>query len=123
MKIYLAASYRRRGTMKKIAAKARRMGHEVVSRWIDGDTEAKEFKRKTRVSEAIQDLCDIIRCKLLIYFSSKGGRGGKDVELGYALANGKMVWMVGKLRNIFHHVPFVTFKNADQMLKELGKTE
>ena len=57
------------------------------------------------------DLSDVARADILlalnpIEFANKG-TGGRHVELGYALALGKQIVLVGVRTNVFHHLDCV----------------
>lgn len=49
------------------------------------------------------------------------GRGGRHVELGYALALDKSIWLVGRREHIFHSLPqvkhFDSWDSAFQFLR------
>ena len=128
MKIYLAAAYARREQMQHVAHRLEQAGHHVTSRWINrdsGDAAAIDacpipgHYRAAAGEIAQADLDDIKACQLLIAFTETGGphqhlidtdrtaRGGRHVELGYALALGKKAATVGPLENIFCALPRV----------------
>lgn len=108
MKIYIASFFDTRERLRPIRDRLWKLGHEVVSSWIDeaprveGMTED-EFFRKT----AIKDLAEVKQADLLIVdtldVSPRGG-GGREVEYGFALGHfqTKLTYHVGPIRNIFH---------------------
>jgi nucleoside 2-deoxyribosyltransferase len=105
--IYLASSYSRRLEMVEHAAELTALGHTVVSTWVNGhhetrpniDAEATDAERRQWAEE---DLRDIDLCDLMIVSTDSGHqRGGKWVEMGYALALRKQVWIVGPRENVF----------------------
>lgn len=78
----------------------------VTSRWIDG----KHDGIPAQIC-AIDDLEDIDAADALVLVNPRhlhgSGRGGRHVELGYALARGKRVLLVGDRENVFHSHPSV----------------
>ena len=121
MKIYLAAAYARREQMQHVAHRLEQAGHHVTSRWINrdsGDAAAIDacpipgHYRAAAGEIAQADLDDIKAANLLIAVTESApeyqplekdrtSRGGRHVELGYALALGKKAAIVGPLENIF----------------------
>jgi nucleoside 2-deoxyribosyltransferase len=55
------------------------------------------------------DIDDIRRADALVAFAEEaaGGGGGRHVELGVALALGKLVIVVGRPEHLFHRLPQV----------------
>lgn len=79
----------------------RRFGFEVTSRWLKAPDElADEHARK--------DLADIAAADVLLAINPSDwidkGTGGRHVELGYALALGIPIVLLGSRSNIFHHL-------------------
>lgn len=114
-KIYLAARYSRNEEMRGIRDVLVGLGFEVTSRWIDlhpdvvGDFE-KSFDADTLNAEPERcaplgrhDLDDIDRADWVVSFTcGTGGKGGRHVEYGYALAKGKLCFVVGPREHVFH---------------------
>ncbi len=108
MKIYIAARFETRGTLRPFRDQLWEMGHEVVSTWLD------EAKQPPTMSQAIfwkklalKDLAEIKSADLLVLSTSiPSERGGKEVEFGFALGQfqSMMVYVVGPLRNVFHYL-------------------
>jgi len=147
VKIYLAARYSRRLELCTYREELRAAGHQVTSRWLNGghqiDNEGlaigDEGEAAVGRGEAIaavfaeQDLEDIDAADLLIAFTEQpresGGRnrGGRHVELGYAIAAdrwgaGLGVWVVGPRENVFCWLPEVRqFDAWDEALAELWR--
>lgn len=84
-----------------------------------------EFFRKL----ALKDLCEIRSADLLILDTAEASeRGGKEVEFGFALGHyqGKLVWIVGAARNVFHHLAdkrFDTWEDCVDFLRIYYPTE
>jgi nucleoside 2-deoxyribosyltransferase len=115
MKVYLAAQYYRRDAMRGFAYMLKDIGIEVTSSWLreradvnsDLSDNSHEFLRR----HARNDIADIEAADVLILFTVDPilptKRGGRHVELGYALALGKKIIICGPRENIFHHLPEV----------------
>ncbi|HZZ79636.1 MAG TPA: hypothetical protein VFE62_14040 [Gemmataceae bacterium] len=80
-----------------------------------------------RLKFAEDDFADVQACDLLIAFTeqpSAGGRnrGGRHVELGIAIGQGKRIMIVGPRENIFCWLPEIDrFDTFDQCLCEIGR--
>lgn len=114
MKIYLVARYGRRLEMVKYREQLRLMGHEVTSRWVNGEHEALDkIAIPQQMREfAIDDVIDLHTSDLVIAFTeqpnSEFSRGGRHVEFGMALALNKEVIVVGPVENVFYSLAQVT---------------
>lgn len=105
--VYLAARYGRRAELSGYAGQLREAGYTVTSRWLDTAEEgAPDFL--TIRSWAEQDIEDLDAAETVVCFSealnetdSEYSRGGRHVELGYALARDKRVFVVGPVENVF----------------------
>lgn len=105
-KVYLAAMYQWMEAMKVKRELFREAGFESTAQWIDGDEE-----KLSRHDAATMDLADVDRADALVIYTLKKGSmfssGGRFVELGYALAKGKFVIVVGDRENVFCHLDYV----------------
>lgn len=144
--IYLAARYSRRAELCGYRDDLHQRGHEVTSRWLNGDHQISdngtpigedgeslvEFGQTERAAQlrqhfAIEDLQDVNEAQMLIAFTepprSSASRGGRHVELGYALAMDKQVIIVGPRENVFCWLPhveaFETWPEALAFIDEL----
>ncbi len=112
MKVYLAAAYSRRLHMREIAKSLIEAGHSITSQWIwtdwtGIDREATAVPSEHRMEWLSSDLEDIGRCDCIVNFSQMEGmeggkRGGRHVELGYAMALNKHLVLVGPPEHLFH---------------------
>ena len=115
MKIYLAGRYGRRVELLKYAAALNASWHGVTSRWLRGAHEAKDatLTEAEAAGWAKYDLEDIDTADAVIAFTeapdNPHGRGGRHVELGYAIAKDKRILVVGHRENIFCNLPEVLF--------------
>ena len=115
IRIYLAASYRRRQELCLYADDLKALGHEVTSHWLDGSHDWHGARdRVAPVGEqslwAVEDLADIDRADALFLFtehSDKPSRGGASAEFGYALAKGKSIAVIGPRTHVFTCLPYV----------------
>jgi hypothetical protein len=115
-KAYLAARYSRHDEMQGVRDVLSVLhGIEITSRWIDCHTDVVGDFTSSFTPEFLNaspelcaplgrhDLDDIDRADTVISFtSSDGGKGGRHVELGYALALGKQTIVIGARENVFH---------------------
>ncbi len=124
---YLAARYSRRDELGGYAAELNEMGIQVTSRWlvrsrqipddaVRDDVEARRYAR--------EDVADIEAADILVAFTEQPrtslSRGGRHVELGYALAAGKRVVVVGPLEHIFCWLPQLeSYDTWSQALRSL----
>lgn len=119
MKIYLASRYSRRDEMTVRAFELYGLGHQVTSRWINGDHQisdeglSAEAKAEERTRFAMEDWEDLTAADMCISFTEAprgtNSRGGRHVEFGGALAAGKTCVIVGHRENVFHCLPNVKF--------------
>lgn len=121
MKIYLAARYSRYAEMQGVRDVLESIGHTVTSRWIDlhadtGERYGRSFNQqelndlpKMCSAFAVRDFEDIDASEWLVSFTDKegGGKGGRHVEFGYAVAKEKRLTVVGPRENVFHTYPGV----------------
>lgn len=138
MKFYLAARYARYAEMNIVAQTITNSGHEVTSRWIKGEHQLMNGKPiGENVEAAINnanltsaeithargmfasiDMEDINVADAIIAFGeprdicqrdSQAARGGRHVELGYAIALDKEIYVIHYRENIFMSLPRMNF--------------
>lgn len=132
MKIYLAARYSRRDQLRDVAEELRRIGHTITSRWLETDWLCNDVGRSTaappeyREQYALIDMEDVKVADVVVNFTEapdSGGRGGRHVEFGLAVAWGKRLIVVGHRENLFHHLPEVEFLASQwDLIRALGPT-
>lgn len=79
-------------------------GHDVTARWLTGEHEHLDGvpDRATQARWAQEDIEDICAATTFLLFTDgQPGRGGKDVELGIAIATGKRITLIGLFTNVF----------------------
>ncbi len=121
-RIYIAAPWSWRDAAQDVQTSAIEQGWECTARWmfVHGDSTDPEVLRR----EALNDIEDIQKARALVLLNIERSEG-KSVELGYALALGLPVIVVGTYpgcTNIFLHHPFVTrVETFDQALDTLER--
>lgn len=115
LKTYLAARYSRWQEMRQVAERLEAMGHMITSRWVQGQHQCNDDQLLNSPEWAIKiandDLEDLWKADQLILFTDPirtATRGGKQVELGYAMALGLKIYIVGEPENVFQHLPHLT---------------
>lgn len=117
MHVYLASRFENRARLRECRVVLEGYRHVVTSRWLDvacRPTPAEDSPEwADHAAEWSQyDLEDIDASDLLICdldCELEGMRGGVHVEVGYALALGKQVWVIGRRPNVFYFHPGVKF--------------
>lgn len=118
MKIYLAARYSRHPELQLYAKDLEKLGHEVTSRWIQGNHEISGISRgninhKDNERLAREDYFDLFISDQVICFTeppkSNYSRGGRHVEFGLAFALNKKIIIVGHRENVFYFLPEIPF--------------
>ena len=120
MKVYLAARFETRATLRPVRDSLWKMGHEVVSTWIDETVKPAGMGQDVFWKKlALKDLAEIKSADLLVLDTHVGSeRGGKEVEFGYALGRfqSMQVFLVGPIRNVFHELCDQRFETWDDFL-------
>lgn len=132
---YLAARFGRRDELQQqYVPELHARGYGVTARWLtqhqklDEGHPAAQYSNADRTQFALHDYEDVHRASRLIAFTEDpkadvaphGRRGGRHVELGLALAWGKLVYVVGYRENVFCHLPQVMFyETFNQLLETL----
>ena len=113
MRIYISARYGRRLEMRRVAAKLRKMGHEVTSTWVDSTAkDGAELSDIGATAIAINEMNELAGSSALVLFTERFPKrlpdsGGHDVELGAAIGSRKLIYRVGPRENLFHKHPVV----------------
>ena len=100
-------------------------GHEVTSRWIEGNHEGPGI---TEEMCAVDDLQDVLAAECIISFTevpaSSRNRGGRHVEFGIGIATNQHLILVGPREHVFHHLGRVlqydTWDDALTNLRPVG---
>ncbi len=112
--VYLAASYHRKNELRDYRKDLNLAGIRVTARWLDELNQNETFiSAKQQRNYAEGDLVNILSADTVIVFTESAGsewsRGGRHVELGYAIAMSKRVIVVGYLENIFCYLPQIEY--------------
>lgn len=122
MKLYFAARFSRRLELWTYRDDAISLGHEVTSRWLDRDIRLArdgtvtdsagepiyippgETFQRMRTQMAGEDLWDIYAADEVVVFTEdpytpRLSRGGRHVEMGYALGLAKPITVIGPYEN------------------------
>lgn len=134
--VYLAARYSRNAEMRDYRDDLLALGIKVTSRWIDCHTDVVGDFTASFTQEFLNanpekcaplgqhDLDDLDEADCVISFTGSGLKGGRHVELGYALARGKRLFVIGPRENVFHTLPIVEhfddWDSAWPVLCEMG---
>ena len=110
MRIYLAAAFSRRAELSAYAAELRTLGHEVTSRWHEGERhQASEEEllgadQTTAIRLASEDWDDLERAELLIAFTDgqQHRHGARHAEFGLALGLHMVCWVCGPREHVYH---------------------
>ena len=127
--VYLAARYGRREELCGYKADLENRGHQVPARWLLGDHQVHGLEAAQAVERggavpapearlfAEDDVADLLASDVVISFTepprTSTSRGGRHVEFGIALGlrrfggQGRRLYVVGPLENVFHALPEV----------------
>jgi hypothetical protein len=104
LRIYIAASFRRREQCQQLVAMLEPQGCHVTSRWLK-DPEAAGWAPAVAAERDMEDVRDASGVMFLAETPDVGFlTGGRHVEAGLALAWGKWLWVIGERENVFHHL-------------------
>lgn len=115
--IYLASLYARREEMEQHALLLMNAhGYDITSRWVFGGEVGFSLEEI-----AIFDLEDVDSADTIVAFSEPYGTmykgGGRNVELGYALAKDKRCVLIGERENVFmSHPKIEQYDTLDEFL-------
>lgn len=118
MKLYIAAHSQEEA--REVAELCRERGHSVTSRWLDeANYPAPNTTEADRTRIAVQDVEDVLKSDGLVLLASPCKvSGGKFVEAGVAMGQGKPVFVLGRQENMLLWHPLVrTFSDAETFLE------
>lgn len=123
---YLAARWSRIRELRTYATRLEDLGHKVTSRWLwRTDENCEDLSDDAAASVAAEDLADVLAADTVLLFTETPRqtktRGGRLVEMGFALGRGKTVVTIGPAENIFCTLPalsnFPSFQDFDRYLR------
>lgn len=124
MNIYIAGSSKAQLRLREVRDS---LPPELVSTsgWLDIDYEALQYPvpdDRAKV-EAANDMSDLADADVIVLDTiDETTHGGREVELGYAMALGLEVLIVGPKRNIFHQM-FETVGTWEEAVERLQEEE
>jgi hypothetical protein len=127
MKIYISAGFTARERLRPIRDEMWKMGHEVVSTWLDETAQPENMERDDFYCKlGIKDVAEVQAADLLISdHLEPSTSGGRDIEFGLALGRHQhvQVWMVGQPVRLspFHLLVDKHFADWDGCLDFLRK--
>lgn len=121
MKVYLAARYQWIDKMKVEREKFLAAGFEITADWIESD---EVNQARSRSENARLDLYGIAQADVFVLYALPIGTmfssGGRMTELGYAIALGKKVILVGERENVFCHLDnILAFNSTEDVIAHL----
>ena len=132
MKVYIAAPYSLKDTIRAEADELVALGIGVTCSWVhephNPSTQMADLTHEQHQQYALQDVDDVCAADVLVFHTDPTKtivRGGRHVEFGMAVILGRIrstpIVVVGEEReNIFHHLPQVvhveTWKEAKKRL-------
>jgi len=121
-KVYLSGKWSQRKEMQAHAKQLWHAGYEVVSSWVtEGGDDAWRYGSWRDAKIALRDLVQIAQADIFIIDTlaplSAGGGGGRECELGFALAQFQHmeIWRVGPVMNPFHSLANEAFEDWNDL--------
>jgi nucleoside 2-deoxyribosyltransferase len=117
VRVYLAGSAVEQDRLKSYRTLLLGAGHQVTSRWLDievGQGANFDWPREEVKKAAMDDLGDVAIAEAIVmvvpqpFHGLKAHSGGRHVEVGFAIALGKLVVIVGTPENIFERCAHLT---------------
>ena len=128
-KWYFAAQFSRLTEIASYATRARIANLEVTSHWLEQDASLGYAGGSSEAGRifAERDLVDIAAADGFLFFAEDPAigipRGGRLVEMGYALALDKTVEIIGSAENVFHLLPGLMHYPTFEVWLETKKAE
>lgn len=97
------------------------LGWTCTASWLDSKESNYPVTKSQAEAYADRDFKEIDSCEMLILDTlDDSNTGGREVELGYAMAKGVYCIIVGPRRNVFHYVPREHYENWDAFFAVWG---
>lgn len=100
------------------------VGHEIIARWLNAEFNRTEtYTKSDRVKIAKEDSDDVTAADALVLCASpRRIPGGKFVEAGIAIGQGKRVFILGHRENMLMWHPLTTqFNSVEDFLQGRGE--
>ncbi len=116
-RVFLAGKFETRETLRRVRAQLLLMGYTVVSRWLDEPSDGYPGDSFWWERSEI-DVTDVARADIFVLDTlAESATGGREVELGLALARPEVeVFLVGPRRNIHHFRVKTVFESWEEAL-------
>lgn len=121
MKLYIAGNNQEEA--RAVAGILRAAGHTITSRWLEEDfSRTSEYTEQDRERIASIDLEDVtLADALVICASPRRVPGGKFVEAGIAMGQGKTVYVLGHRENmLLWHPQVKRFDSVENFISDAG---
>lgn len=114
--IYIAGFFDTRARIRPYAEALQERGYRVLSSWIWVPAEFSMERPEIAWNMiAERDLAQVEAAdRFILDTIDVTPRGGREVELGYALALHKHMTIIGPRRNVFHHIAAAYFDTWEQ---------
>lgn len=124
MRIYISGSFAARERLRPLRDRLFDLGHDVMASWLDEVAKPEHmdqavFDRKL----AIKDLVEAGGADLLIQDTlTLSTTGGSYTEWGIGLGRfqRQLLWLVGPIKNVFHHLGDRYFETWDALFLALA---
>lgn len=111
--VYLAAAAAHHAEIHTRAGELEALGYRITSRWHASEADERHMTTEQRGELADRCLRDVEDADILVAFTEPPdttfARGGRHVEVGYALGLDMRIVVVGYLENVFHCLEGVQF--------------
>lgn len=125
-KIYVAGSFNSTERIYEEALELESLGHLVTGVWFQPHDPIEKvwdsnFGGRIAEAMALRDFYHIDKADILILdVLDKSSTGGRNVELGYALAKNKRVILIGEAENVFMSLINESYKNWEEFYDNSG---
>ena len=110
LRLYIAASSQ--DAAERLRHELEQRGHACTARWILDANFGRRADERAKMEAAVMDLEDVSAASdgLILLSENEGVMvpGGKHVEMGFALAKGYPVYVIGRLENTLQYHSSVT---------------
>jgi hypothetical protein len=120
--VYIAGKFSAQARLREIRGRIRQARILVTSSWMDEVAGEYPVPRQRSLNTGSVDLREVAMAELLVLDTlDVTETGGREVEFGFALAQGTRTWLVGPVRNIFHEFAEQQFDSWDEVFVALGE--
>jgi|SRR5579859_1727529 len=102
MTVYVAASWNAREYARNVTIALRANGIDCTNNWMDREA----ITAAEKMACALSDLSEVQAANAVLLLNEvESSAGGMQFETGYAYANGKKLFIVGRGPSVFHYLP------------------